>query len=118
MNLKQYNVQAKIPKGKALVYEQLKDGDFVIDIGERIGRTFKGLTRIISNTIIRIPKSTNKDEYWQKINRVKDFQRIKDTLKKYVVAPIFEVQEYSFLGKKVISRLSEKDTNYLTSILN
>ena len=117
MNLKEYNIQDKIPIGKALVYEQLKAGDFVIDIGERHVKKKKGI-ELISNTIIRIPKSVNKEEYWQKINRIKDFQRIKDTLNEYNVSPIFEVKEYSFLGRKVISRFSEEDIYYLKSILN
>ena len=116
MNLKEYNIQDKIPIGKALVYEQLKAGDFVIDIGERCVKKKKGF-ELITNTIIRIPKSINKDEYWQKINREKDFQRIKGTINQYKVSPIFEVEEYSFLGKKIISRLCEEDINYLESIL-
>lgn len=117
MELKYYSVQDKLPIGKALVYENLKSGDFVISIGERWVKKRKGI-ELISNTIIRIPKSINKDEYWQKINRVKDFQRIKDTLNEYKVSPIFEVQEYYFLGKKVISKFAEDDINYLEVILN
>ena len=117
MNSKDYNPHDKIPIGKALIYENLKSGDFVIDIGERHVKKKKGL-ELITNTIIRIPKSINKEEYWQKINRAKDFQRIKDTINQYKVSPIFEVQEYSFLGKKVISRFSEEDINYLEKILN
>ena len=62
MNSKEYSVQDKIPIGKALIYENLKDGDFVIDIGKR----FTGIEKI-TNTIIRIPKSVNKEEYWQKL---------------------------------------------------
>ncbi len=117
MSSKEYNVCDKIPIGRALIYENLKEGDFVVDIGERCVKKKKGF-ETISNIIIRIPKSINKDEYWQKINRVKDFERIKNTLHQYKVSPIFEVQEYSFLGKKIISRLSKEDIKCLEEILN
>lgn len=117
MSSKEYNIRDKIPVRKALVYENLEDDDFVIDIGYREVKKKKGI-EIISNTIIRIPKSINKDEYWQKINRVKDFQRIKSILYQHKVSPIFGIKEYSFLDKKIISRLSEKDINYLEEILN
>ncbi|MEK6828695.1 MAG: hypothetical protein AABY15_01090 [Nanoarchaeota archaeon] len=106
--------KAKIPLGKALIYQRFHfrlGRDFVVEIGERV----KGIEKITS-TFISIPNPSNKDEYWQKVNRIKNLHRINDTLKEYKVSPIFDAGEYYPLSENGISNLSDEDILYLKSI--